>query len=281
MAQLSTDRQAQVLNALVEGVSIRATERLTGVHRDTIIKLANRVGRKCERMMAEEIRGVRCNHLQLDELWTFVGKKRNHVRRTDDAEQVGDFWTWVAIDPETKLVPGYHVGKRGLLDAYAFMRGLRKRVEGRCQLSSDKLNAYRSAIYGIWSEDAPDGRWVRPDWGTIVKRYSVEPSHDGRYSPPECVGVDRTVECGNPDPEKISTSHVERNHLTVRMQCRRFTRLTNGFSKKVENLKAAVALHFAHYNFVRVHSTIKTTPAIAAGLASRRWRLEELLELVG
>lgn len=280
MAWLEVGKQAQIIGALVEGSSIRSTERMMGVHRDTITRLVVRVGRACERLMADEIRHVRCQQLQLDEVWAFVGKKRNHVRPDDDPAQVGDFWTWVALDPESKLVPGYHIGKRTMWDAHAFMRLLRERVEGRCQLNTDKLLAYRSAILAEWSEEAGEG-WVRPDWGSIVKRYKVEPASWGRYSPPVCVGVDRTVESGNPDPAQISTSHVERNHLTMRMSMRRLTRLTNGFSKKAENLKYAAALHFAHYNFVRSHRTLKTTPALAAGVADRRWALEELVELPG
>jgi hypothetical protein len=165
-----------------------------------------------------------------------------------------------------------------MFDAEIFVRDLRSRIEGHVQLNTDKLGAYRSAILGEWSEKDGEGRWARPDWGTIVKRYQVEPASFGRYSPPRCVGVDRTVESGDPDVSKISTSRVERSHLTLRMSSRRFTRLTNGFSKKVENLRAAVALHFAHYNFVRRHSTIKTTPAVAAGLSECPWTLAQLVE---
>lgn len=279
MSRLSITAQSAVVSALVEGSSVRSTERMTGVHRDTILRLLVRVGRSCERLLDEEIRHVRCNQLELDEVWSFVGKKRNHVRQSDNPERVGDFWTWVAIDPDSKLVPSHHVGKRTMWDAQDFVRDLRSRVEGRVQLNTDKLLAYRSAILGEFSEKDGEGRWARPDWGSIVKHYRVEPASFGRYSPPRCVGVSRTAESGDPDPERISTSHVERSHLTMRMSIRRLTRLTNGFSKKVENLRAAVALHFAHYNFVRVHQTLKTTPALAAGVAARRFTISDLVEL--
>jgi len=184
---------------------------------------------------------------------------------------VGDRWTWYAVDPETKLVPAFHVGKRTDRDAMAFTAKLRPTVAGRVQLSTDKLAAYRWAIFTAWGTEV--------DYGRIVKRYKVTPAAEGRYSPPECIGIDKDVIFGDPDVERICTSHVERQNLNVRMQSRRFTRLTNGFSKRVENLEAAVALHFAAHNFVRVNRTTKATPAHAAGLAARAWKVEELVEL--
>ncbi len=268
MARLTTERKAQVIGALVEGASIRSTERMTGVHRDTITKLVLRTGRACERLMDEEIRHVRCEQLQLDEIWCFVGKKKAQLKAQDSPAEVGDFWTWVALDPDSKLVPHHHVGKRDAGSAVDFVRDLSKRIEGRVQVSTDKLAAYREAIHLAW------GRNV--DYGRIVKRYAGEPLGSGRYSPPKVVAAEREIVWGTPDVDRISTSHVERNNLTMRMGMRRFTRLTNGFSKRVDNLRAAVALHFAHYNFVRVHRTLKTTPAVAAGVADRRWTLEEL-----
>ena len=271
MAALSTERQAAVIGALVEGCSIRSTERLTGVHRDTILRLVDRVGRACERMMAEEIRHFRPERLELDELWCFVGKKKANLRRDDDTNKVGDFWTWVALDPDSKLIPHHHVGKRDMFHAGDFTRELARRVEGRVQISTDKLRAYRYAIHQAWGRDV--------DYGRIVKRYQGEPMDSGRYSPPKVVGIEKDVIFGDPDLDRVSTSHVERQNLTVRMGSRRFTRLTNGFSKKVENLRSAVALHFAHYNFVRVHQSLKTTPAIASGVADRRWTLADLVEL--
>lgn len=274
MARLSTDKQAAVIGALVEGSSIRSTERMTGVHRDTITRLVQRVGRASQRLMDEEIRHVRCRELQLDEIWAFVGKKRAQVQRTDDQSQVGDFWTWVALDPESKLVPAHHVGKRLNRDADTFIRDLHSRIEGRVQISTDKLAAYKFAIAGAWGQE-------NVDYGRIVKRFAVDDVGARRYSPPKVVGVSRDKVWGSPDPSRITTSHVERQNLTMRTNIRRLTRLTNGFSKKVENLRAAVALHFAYYNFVRVHSSIKTTPALAAGVADRRWTLADLVEFPG
>jgi IS1 family transposase len=268
---LTIDTKAKVLSTLVEGCSVRSAERLTGVHRDTITRLVLRVGKACERLMADEIRHVRCHYLQLDEVWTYVGKKRNHVRDDDDPEKVGDFWTWVAIDQDTKLVPHHHVGKRNEDDAVAFATELRRRITGRVQITTDKLAAYRWGIGLSFGDDA--------DYGRIVKRYAVEPASDGRYSPARCVGIEKDVLWGEPDPMRISTSHVERNHLTMRMAMRRLTRLTNGFSKKAENLKAAMALHFAHYNFVRTHSTIRATPAVAAGISDRPLTIHDLISI--
>ena len=262
-----------MFGALVEGCSIRSVERLTGIHRDTITKLALRMGRASQRLLDDRIQGVRCRQLQLDEIWCFVGKKRNRVLRDDDPSQVGDFWCWNAIDPESKLIPSHYIGKRTSFDAAIFVRDLRRRVEGRVQLNTDKLGAYRWAILSEWRIDQE-----KPDWGSIVKRYKMEPASFGRYSPPHVVGVSKRIESGVPDLDRINTSHVERNYLTMRMTMRRFTRLANGFSKKVENLRAATALHFAHYNFCRRHSTIKTTPTVAAGVEHRAWRLAELVE---
>ena len=192
--------------------------------------------------------------------------------------EAGDAWVWVGLDPDSKLVPAHHVGKRVLADAHAFTRQLRRRVEGRVQLNTDRLHAYRSAILGEFSEKAGDG-WERPDWATIVKHYEVEPVAEGRYSPPRCTSVDKRVESGRPDMDRATTSHVEAHHLHFRMRNKRAARLGNAFSKSREHLRAAVATYYAHYNLVRRHSSIKTTPAVAAGLAERPWRMEELVEL--
>lgn len=271
MATLSTDKQAAILGALTEGASVRSTERMTGVHRDTILRVVQRVGAACERFMEDTIQNVRCERLELDEIWCFVGKKKAQLKPTDDQSKVGDFWTWVALDPDSKLIPHHHVGKRDMFDAARFTRELANRIEGRVQISTDKLAAYRYAIHQAW------GREV--DYGRIVKRYHGAPLDSGRYSPPHVVGVDKDVIWGQPEWDRISTSHVERQNLTMRTNIRRLTRLTNGFSKRVENLRAAVALHFAAYNFVRVHGALKTTPAIAAGVTDRRLTLADLAEL--
>lgn len=274
MASLTTEQKTAVIRALVEGVSIRSAERLSGVHHDTIGRLLLTLGGQCERMMADQIRHVHADQIQLDEIWAFVQKKRMRIRPGDDRSKVGDFWTWVAIDPDTKLVPHHHVGKRVIGDCYAFVGELRRRIDGRVQISTDRLSNYSLAISWAWKEG-------EADYGRIVKRYKFDPEvfGSGRYSPPKIVGVDKDVVFGNPDPSKISTSIVERSNLTMRTQIRRMTRLTLGFSKRVECLRAAVNLHFAHYNFCRVHSSIKATPAQAAGVANRKWEVEELASL--
>ena len=211
--------------------------------------------------------------LDIDEIWTYVGKKQRHVSSQDDMNTVGDFWTWVALDAETKLVPSYRVGKRDAATAQAFIADLSVRLANRVQLSSDGLKLYLEAVEASFGADV--------DYAQIVKSYEAEPIGPGRYSPPKVVSTEKASIAGKPNMKLVSTSYVERNNLTMRMNMRRFTRLTNAFSKKAENLKAAVALHFAHYNFVRRHSSLGkgTTPAIAAGVTSRPWTIAELVWL--
>lgn len=278
MARLTTDKKAAVLGALVEGNSIRSTERMTGVHRDTITKLVLETGRRADRIAERHIRHFSPAQIQMDEVWAFVGKKKANLQPSDPVEK-GDAWLWVAMDPESKLVPAHHVGKRTEDDALALTDILRRRVEGRVQISSDKLAAYRFAIHLHFGGTIHENSAV--DYGRIVKRFKGAPLDTGRYSPPVVESISKDVVFGDPDMDAVCTSHVERQNLTCRMQMRRFTRLTNGFSKKLENLKAAVSLHFVHYNFIRRHSTIKTTPALAAGMTDHRWTLEELVEAAG
>lgn len=267
---LKREKQERVVAALVEGMSIRAVERMTGVHRDTIMRLQKRVGDGCDVLMDEEMRGLSCERIQLDEVWGFVGKKQRHVGYHEDDSEVGDTWTWVAIDPDTKLVPTFWVGKRDRETARVFIADLADRLNGRVQLSADALKVYIGSIRESFGGDV--------DFGQIVKSYEAEPIGPGRYSPPKVVFADRNPVIGDPEPEHISTSIVERQNLTVRMHMRRMTRLTNGFSKKLENHRAATALHFGYYNYVRPHSTIKTTPAVAAGVTSEPWTIGDLLD---
>lgn len=271
MNKLKLDVQAKVIGALVEGCSIRSVERMTGIHRDTIMRLSVRVGEACGNAMDEQMRGLTCQRIQADEIWCYVGKKQRHVTKADDAAEVGDTWTFVALDADTKLVPTFHVGKRSLDDAKTFITDLASRLDNRCQLSTDGLQAYVQACDLAFGENV--------DYAQIVKSYEAEPMGPGRYSPPKVVSTKVTIKTGSPDPSHISTSHVERLNLTTRMQMRRFTRLTNGFSKKLPNLKAAVALHFMHYNFARTHGTLRVTPAMEAGISSRVWTLEEIVSL--
>lgn len=270
MNKLSLDKQTAVVSALVEGTSIRSVERMTGVHRDTIMRLLVRVGQTCERIMDEKMQNLSCRHLQLDEIWCYVAKKQRHVKDSDDQKAVGDFYTWVAIDSDTKLIPSYRVGKRDNETGKAFVDDLAGRLSNRVQISSDGLRIYVDAIEESFGADV--------DYAQIVKFYEAEPIGPGRYSPPKVVAVEKSYVTGNPDLGITSTSYVERQNLTMRMNMRRFTRLTNAFSKKAENLKAAVALHFAHYNFVRIHKTLKCTPAMEARITESMWSVRELVE---
>ena len=270
MNRLSLARRTNVINCLVEGNSIRSTERMTDTHRDTICRLLVQAGNGCANIMDTKMRGLNCRRIQVDEIWSYVQKKQRWVTRKDDRSRVGDMWTFVALDPDTKLVPAYRVGKRTLPNAVAFMNDLSERLDNRVQLSSDALRAYIDAVEWAFGADV--------DYGKLVKFYEAEPIGPGRYSPPRVKYAKRTVIAGNPDQAHISTSLVERQNLTMRMSMRRFTRLTNAFSKKLENLEAAVSLHFAHYNFVRMHKTLRMTPALAAGVSDRLWSIEELVE---
>lgn len=264
MNKLDPRTQEAVLNALVEGSSVRSIERMTGVHRDTIIRLMVRTGETCKAILDETMRDLPCKRIEVDEIW---------AQETDDKNQVGDFWTCVALDPETKLVPTYAVGKRDASTAQAFMDDLAARLANRVQINSDGLRLYVEAVERSFGADV--------DYVQIVKSYEAEPIGPGRYSPPKVVSVEKTRIAGEPDMALASTSYVERQNLTMRMSMRRFTRLTNAFSKKSANLEAAVALHFAHYNLVRTHSTLKTTPAVAAGIVNRHWHMSDLVALTG
>jgi len=267
MNKLNLDKRTTVISALVEGCSIRSTERMTGVHRDTIMRLMIRVGDVCALFMDHEMRDLTCRHLQMDEIWCYVGKKQRHLKPSDDPAQNGDFWTYVALDTNSKLVPAYRVGKRDGANTRAFVSDLASRLDGRVQLSSDALEAYVDAVEQGFGSDV--------DYGRIVKHYEATPVGPGRYSPPKVASTTREQIMGT--PEHICTSHVERQNLTMRMSMRRFTRLTNAFSKKLDNLKAAVSLHFAHYNFCRIHKTLRVTPAMEAGIANEPLELHDLV----
>src|SRR6266849_10547939 len=236
MNRVPLARRVQIINCLVEGNSIRSTERMTGTHRDTICRLLIEIGDGCAKLMDEQMRELPCRRIEVDEIWAYVGKKQRHMTLFDDPRRVGDQYTFVALDPETKIVPAYRVGKRDLPNATAFITDLSERLANRVQLSSDALAAYVEATGRAFGVDV--------DYGQIVKFYEAEPVGRGRYSPPHVVGAERSVIVGNPDQAHISTSLIERQNLTMRMSMRRFTRLTNAFSKKVEMYAAAVALHY-------------------------------------
>ena len=272
MNKLKSQKQTAVIASLLEGCSIRSTERLTGVHRDTIMRLLVKTGEGCARLLNDRMQDLACRRIQVDEIWTFVQKKQRHVLSTDDPTRTGDVWTFVALDADTKLVPTYSVGERNAKVATDFIADLSSRLKNRVQLSSDALPQYVNAIERAFGANV--------DYGQIVKSYEADAIGPGRYSPPHVVAAQRMIMAGQPNVRDISTSLIERQNLTMRMSMRRFTRLTNAFSKKIENLRAAVALNFANYNFVRVHKTLRATPAMAAGLTSSLWTLDELLEQI-
>jgi IS1 family transposase len=268
--RLPMDKAESILKLLVEGMSLRSIERVTGVHRDTIMRLLLLAGERSQRLMDSKMRNLHIKYLQVDEIWTFCGKKQRQVRKGDSSE-VGSQWVTVAIDAETKLIPLFMLGKRLRMDTHVFLFDLYKRLDGRVQLTTDGLNHYTQAVPMCFGLDV--------DFAQLTKMFGDfgQDTPEGRYSPSPIKGVISKVRSGDPDPDHISTSFVERSNLTMRMQMRRFTRLTNAFSKKLSHLKAAVALHFAHYNLCRVHSSLRVTPAMQAGIADHVWNMEELL----
>jgi len=275
MYVLSREKQLAVIAAMVEGNSIRSTERMTGVHRDTIMRLVNRVGEHCLELLEQRMTNFHCHLLQVDEIWTFVGKKEQRLNGRERRNlKIGDQYVFVALDAETKLIPMFTVGKRNSKTTHRFIRQLRKRLNGngRIQLTTDGFKPYLEAVENAFGAEV--------DYAQLVKMYGAEAAGFGRYAPPRVTEVVSTRINGNPDERFISTSYVERHNLTMRMQMRRFTRLTNAFSKKLENLNAMLALYFAHYNFVRIHGTLRVTPAMAAGITDRLWRIEDLLPSV-
>ena len=273
MNKLSTARRAQIVRSLVEGNSIRATVRMTGASKNTVVKLLVDLGTACEAYQDRVMRNLTCRRLQCDEVWSFCHAKEKNVPEDHRGEfGYGDVWTWTAIDADTKLVPTWFVGKRTAVDAADFIGDLAGRLANRVQLTTDGHRAYLTAVAGAFGDDI--------DYAQLVKIYGVDPEGEKRYSPAQCIGTDTTVVSGAPDPAHVSTSYVERQNLTMRMSMRRFTRLTNAFSKKVENLMHAVSLHFMHYNFARVHGTLKTTPAVKAGIADHVWTIEEIVALL-
>lgn len=267
---LDSDTQIAVLNCLVDGVSLRATSRITGASRNAITRTLMRVGEGCAALHDRMMRGLRCADIQLDEIWAFVHTKQKRLPDGYRGE-FGDNYTFVALDRKSKLVPSFLVGKRDGWHTESFLLDLSARLaEGvRPLLSSDGFDAYPWAVEGAFG--------CAVDYGQVIKDYGPEDPGRGRYSPAAVIGVEARAVSGCPDLSRVSTSHVERQNLTMRMSMRRLTRLTNAFSKKLDNLKAAVALHFAHYNLVRVHESIRVTPAMEAGVTGRLWTMADLL----
>ncbi len=266
---LNIDKQITVIGALAEGSSIRSIERMTGTHRDTIMRLGVKVGRGCTALMDAKMRNLPCTRLEMDEIWGFVGKKDRNVRQGDSC--MGSVWTFCAIDAETKLVPAFRVGNRDAATANAFVKDVAARMAYRIQLSTDGLNAYVNAVESSFGGNA--------DYAQIIKMYGhEETSNNRRYSAPEFVSSEKKVISGRPNYDLISTSYIERLNATTRLHMRRLTRLTLAFSKKRENFEAAVGLHFAYYNFIKRHNTLRCTPAMAAGVTSSFWSVGDLLE---
>ncbi len=273
MNRLSRQQRVRVASALVEGNSIRATVRMTGVAKNTVVKLLRDLGAACQAYHDEHVRGLTCEHIQTDEIWSFCYCKQANVpAQLQGQEGVGDVWTWTAIDADTKLVATWIVGLRDADTARDFMFDLADRLADRTQLSTDGLSTYVDAVQKAFGDEI--------DFAQIVKQYAAKRDPGHRYSPPVCTGCHKRAISGDPDPEHVSTSYVERQNLTMRMSMRRFTRLTNAFSKKLENLEHAVALHFMYYNFCRKHQTLRQTPAQAAALADHQWGIDELAGLL-
>ncbi len=273
MNRLSIERRVQIVSALVEGNSIRSTCRMTGAAKGTVLKLLVELGEACARYHDEHVRNLKAvTTVQCDEIWAFVhAKQKNVPAEKEGTLGYGDVWTWVALCADTKLAVSWLVGLRNAQYAYRFMDDVAGRLAGRIQLTTDGLTIYRGAVAHAF------GREV--DFAQLVKVYGEGKDPERRYSPSQFVAAHLERVVGNPKSVKISTSYIERQNLTIRMSMRRFTRLTNAFSKKVENLEHAVALHFMHYNFVRIHKTLRCTPAMAAGVTDRLWSIEDLVAL--
>lgn len=275
MNKLSKEEQIRVVACLVEGNSLRATVRMTGIHRTTIQKLLVELGEACSVYQDAIFRDLHLKRIQCDEIWSFVGCKAKNAKTTDHMRKGwGDVWTWTALDADTKLVPCWFVGTRGADAAYHFMHDLAGRLANRVQLTTDGHKAYLSAVEDAFGSEI--------DYAQLQKIYGNSPKDNSevRYSPAQCMGAKKAVISGMPDYRHVSTSFTERQNLTMRMQMRRFTRLTNAFSKKVENHEAAVALHFMNYNFARVHQTLRVTPAMAAEVSDHVWTLAEIVNLL-
>jgi IS1 family transposase len=272
MNKLSTAKRVAVVRALVEGCSIRSTVRMTGVSKNTISKLLLQLGAACARYQDEMLVNLSCKRLQADEIWSFVAVKDKNITEEKKQQGLGSVWTWTVIDADTKLIPSWRIGGRDAGTAYEIMQDVAGRLRNRVQLTTDGFKPYLQAVDAAFGNDV--------DFAVLQKIYGADPGSETRYSPAVCIGCKKEEIIGNPNPKHVSTSYVERQNLTMRMSMRRFTRLTNAFSKKVENHAAAVALYFMFYNFGRVHQTLRVTPAMEAGVADHVWSIEEIVGLI-
>lgn len=272
MNRLPREARARILGMMVEGVSLRAISRMTGTSKNTVVKLLADAGEAFSDYQDRTLRNLACKRLQVDEIWSFVYAKAKNVPTAKAAPpKAGDIWTWTAIDADTKLVPSWYVGARDGEAAKHFVGDLAGRLAGRVQLTSDGHKAYLEAVEQAFGGDI--------DYSMLIKIYG-DPPGEGRYSPGECLGIQRLRVEGRPDPKHVSTSYAERQNLSMRMGMRRFTRLTNAFSKKAENHAHALAIYFMHYNFVRIHQTLRCTPAMAAGIATTLWDLMDMVQVL-
>ena len=270
---LDSKTRAQVINCLIEGCSIRATCRMTGAAKNTVVKLLEDMGTACATFHDFHVKNLRVRRLQCDEIWSFVGCKKKNATVEQKNFGWGDVWTWIGIDADTKLVVSYLVGGRDAGWAMEFMEDCASRIRGRVQVTTDMHKPYLKAVEGAFG--------LEVDYAQLQKIYGAPSGEEQRrYSPGKCIGTDMKTVLGYPDPDHVSTSYVERQNLTLRMSSRRFTRLTNGFSKKAENHAHAVALHYMHYNYCRVHQTLRVTPAMEAGLATTPWTVDDLIALL-
>ena len=270
---LKPELRSAVVRCLVEGNSIRSTVRITGVAKNTIVKLLVDLGNACGDYQDGALRNLACQRVQCDEIWSFVACKENNIPAERRGEPgIGDAWTWTAVDPDTKLILSWFVGTHDTDSAYAFIKDLASRLANRVHLTTDGHTPYLTAVAGVFGD--------KIDYAMLVKQYGSDPKAEKRYSPAVCLSTKKVPKVGNPDRDFICTSHNERQNLTTRVGMRRFTRLTNAFSTKFENHAAAVCLHFMYYNFARVHQTLKTSPAVAAGIADHVWTIDEIVALL-
>lgn len=273
MNRLDKKKQAQVIAALVEGNSIRSTVRMTGVAKNTIVKLLVDTGKACAEYQDKAFRNLTCKRIQCDEIWSFCYSKQKNV--PDDKRGqfgYGDVWTWTAIDADTKLIPSWLVADRSSKAAIEFINDLAGRLSNKIQLTTDGHRVYLEAVESAFGSEV--------DYAMLVKLYGASAESEKRYSPSECIGIEKSIISGKPDSKHISTSYVERQNLTMRMSMRRFTRLTNGFSKKVENHVHALSLYFMYYNFCRIHQTLRVTPAMKAGVTDHLWDIVDIIGLL-
>jgi IS1 family transposase len=273
MNKLDRKTRAQILHLLCEGQSIRAITRLTGCSKNTVAKLLVEAGHACAAYQDKVIRNLKCKRVQMDEIWSFVYAKNDNVKKAKSAPTTaGDVWTWTAICADTKLIVSWLLGARDTDAALTFTHDLESRLAHRVQLTSDGHRPYLTAVEAAFADQV--------DYAMLIKIYGADPQAEKRYSPAKCIGSEKHPKIGSPDEDHISTSYVERSNLTMRMHMRRFTRLTNAFSKKVENHAAAIALHTMYYNFVRIHQTLRVTPAMAAGVTKKLWEVSDIVEML-